>query len=55
MWSVGCILAELIRRKVLLPASSEQEMMHMINELIGTPDAEIINMTEDPDNRQFLQ
>jgi serine/threonine protein kinase len=23
VWSVGCILAELIRRKVLLPATSE--------------------------------
>ena len=33
VWSVGCILAELLRRKVLLPASSEQEMMHMITEL----------------------
>jgi serine/threonine protein kinase len=37
VWSVGCILAELLRRKVLLPASSEQEMMHMITELIGSP------------------
>lgn len=43
VWSVGCILAELIRRKVLLPASSEQEMMHMINELVGTPSSTLLD------------
>ena len=43
VWSVGCILAELIRRTVLLPAASEQEMMHMITELVGSPNSELIN------------
>ena len=39
VWSVGCILAELIRRKPLLPAQSEQEQMMMITNLVGKPDA----------------
>lgn len=43
VWSVGCILAELIRRKPLLPSKDEQEMMHMINELIGSPTPDLIN------------
>lgn len=55
VWSVGCILAELMRRKVLLPASSEQEMMHMITELIGSPSADLINQIEDEDNKKFMK
>ena len=54
VWSVGCILAELIRRKPLLPATSEQEQMHMITELVGNPDSKLINMIEDEDNRTFM-
>lgn len=42
VWSVGCILAELMRRKVLLPATSEQEMMHMITDLVGSPSEDLI-------------
>jgi serine/threonine protein kinase len=55
VWSVGCILAELVRRKVLLPASSEQEMMHMITELVGSPSVDLINQIEDEDNKQFMK
>jgi len=55
VWSVGCILAELMRRKVLLPANSEQEMMHMITELIGSPSADLINLIEDEDNKKFMK
>jgi serine/threonine protein kinase len=51
VWSVGCILAELMRRKVLLPATSEQEMMHMIKELVGSPSNDLISMIEDEDNK----
>jgi len=55
VWSVGCILAELMRRKVLLPANSEQEMMHMITELIGSPSIDLINQIEDEDNKKFMK
>ena len=54
VWSVGCILAELIRRKVLLPATSEQDAIHMIIDLIGTPSSEVIDLVDDADNREFL-
>lgn len=55
VWSVGCILAELIRRKVLLPAASEQEMMHMVIDLLGTPSNDLIDLIDDDDNRQFMR
>lgn len=43
VWSVGCILAELIRRKPLLPAQTEQEQMMLICNLVGKPDARLID------------
>ena len=55
VWSVGCILAELIRRKPLLPAQTEQEQMMMITNLIGKPDAALIDQIEDNDNRTFMR
>ena len=55
VWSVGCILAELIRRKPLLPAQTEQEQMMMITNLIGKPDAALIDQIEDSDNRTFMR
>jgi len=55
VWSVGCILAELIRRKPLLPAQNEQEQMMMITNLIGKPSNDLIDQIEDLDNRQFMK
>ena len=55
VWSVGCILAELIRRKPLLPATTEQEQMMMITNLIGKPDQAVIDEIEDVDNRSFMK
>jgi len=50
VWSVGCILAELIKRKPLLPAQNEQDLMHMITNLIGNPDKDLIQKIDDKDN-----
>ena len=55
VWSVGCILAELIRRKPLLPAQNEQEQMMMITRLVGTPNDEVIDQIEDADNKLFMK
>jgi serine/threonine protein kinase len=54
MWSVGCILAELIKRKPLLPAQNEQDLMHMITNLIGNPSMDLISKIEDKDNQKFM-
>merc|ERR1711939_1158434 len=44
MWSVGCIFAELIKRKPLFPADREIEVLSMISELLDYPN--IINWPE---------
>lgn len=40
MWSLGCIMGELIQNKPLLPGKSEMEQIHKIFSLVGTPTAE---------------
>ncbi|KAK9060700.1 hypothetical protein SSX86_021406 [Deinandra increscens subsp. villosa] len=37
MWSVGCILAELLARKPIMPGRTEVEQLHMIFRLCGSP------------------
>ena len=54
VWSVGCILAELITRKPLLPAASEEEQLSMITKLLGSPSSKLVNQIENEKNRDFV-
>ena len=40
MWSVGCIMGELLQNKALLPGKSELEQLNKIFTLVGSPTAE---------------
>lgn len=37
MWSVGCILAELLYESPILPGTHEKEQLNLIYSLCGTP------------------
>ncbi|XP_021951701.1 cyclin-dependent kinase 4 [Folsomia candida] len=37
MWSVGCIFAELIKRRPLFPGATERDQLEKIFDIIGTP------------------
>jgi len=54
VWSVGCILAELIIRKPLLTAGSEEEQLAMITKLLGTPSPKLVAQIENEKNREFV-
>ncbi|XP_036390827.1 cyclin-dependent kinase 10 isoform X2 [Megalops cyprinoides] len=41
MWAVGCILAELLAHKPLLPGGSEIQQVDLIVQLLGTPNESI--------------
>lgn len=55
VWSVGCILAELLTRKPLLPATSEEEQIQLITELIGNPDDDLVDQITLQKNKEFIQ
>ena len=37
IWSIGCIIAELVRNKPLFTSKNEDKLFEMINDLLGTP------------------
>jgi hypothetical protein len=55
VWSVGCIFAELILNKILLPASNEQELIVMITRLCGNASESFVSSIEDTENQYFLR
>ncbi|KAI5440116.1 probable serine/threonine-protein kinase At1g54610 [Lathyrus oleraceus] len=48
MWSVGCILAELLVGKPIMPGRTEVEQMHKIFKLCGSPSEEYWQRTKLP-------
>lgn len=39
IWSIGCIMVEMLNQKPLFPGSSEQDQLKKIFKIMGTPDA----------------
>ena len=42
MWSVGCIMAELLTGQVLFPGSDHIDQLQRILHIVGTPDIEFM-------------
>lgn len=40
IWSIGCIFAELLDRKVLFPGNNSDEQLELILTILGTPNKE---------------
>ena len=54
IWSVGCILGELLLRMPLLPGNDATHQLELIFNLIGTPTAEDIAAIPNPSSREKL-
>ncbi|CAK8998420.1 Extracellular signal-regulated kinase 1 (ERK1) (MAP kinase 1) [Durusdinium trenchii] len=55
MWSVGCIFAEMLRRKPLLPGKNTQHQLNLIVSHLGFPDSETISRIKNEKCRKFLE
>jgi len=55
VWSVGCIFAELLRRKPYLPGSDTKNQIELIFDMIGTPTDEEINSIPREKSRRFVK
>jgi len=55
VWSVGCILAELLRRKPFLPGSDTRNQLDLTFEVFGTPTEDFITAIPKPRLRKFLR
>ena len=54
VWSVGCILAEMLTRSPLFPGSEQEEQVQMIIDLLGYPTDDEIENVSSTENREFL-
>jgi serine/threonine protein kinase len=55
MWSVGCILAELLSRKTLFPGKDLIDQLTLIVDGIGSPQPQEIMHVKSPGARKFLE
>lgn len=55
MWSVGCIFAEMIGRRVFLPGQSGFEQLHLILQKLGTPPDEVIEAIPSEKSRTYIR
>ena len=54
VWSVGCILGELLNRQPLFPGDDYIHQLQLINEKLGTPDAEDMEFISSDKARRFM-
>jgi len=54
MWSIGCILAELLRRRPLFPGENTNHQLMLIIDMLGSPTPEVVDQVHDPEIREFL-
>ena len=55
MWSVGCILAELILRKPLFPGTSTRNQLELITDILGSPTPEDLQNCTNQKAYKFMQ
>ena len=55
MWSVGCILAEMLARRQLFPGKDYLNQLQLILSVVGTPDAEYIEGVGSERVKTYLQ
>lgn len=56
LWSVGCILAEIVGRKALFPGKDHIDMIKRVNHILGSPhDNELEWLPKDCDAYRFLR
>lgn len=55
MWSVGCIIAEIITSRPFLPGNSEMDQLYHIFRMFGTPDENVWpGVTSLPDYKPYF-
>lgn len=55
MWSVGCIISEIINKGPLFPGTDSVQQMRLVTSIIGSPSQEDIEIIESEAARTFLR
>jgi len=55
VWSIGCIFAEMLRRKPLFPGKNTQHQLQLIIQCLGFPEKDVIRRAPNDKCRKFLE
>lgn len=55
VWSAGCIFAEMLLRRPLLPGDDAIDQLRRITEFTGTPSLDVISRLRNPKAQQYLK
>eukprot|EP00928_Gymnodinium_smaydae_P072057 TRINITY_DN55494_c0_g1_i1.p1 TRINITY_DN55494_c0_g1~~TRINITY_DN55494_c0_g1_i1.p1 ORF type:complete len:406 (-),score=87.28 TRINITY_DN55494_c0_g1_i1:109-1326(-) len=55
MWSVGCIFAEMLRRKPLFPGKNTQHQLQLIIGALGAPEKDVMSRIPNDKCRKFIE
>jgi len=55
IWSVGCILAEILGRKPLFPGTDYMNQLHLIIDILGTPSLQDTEYIASPKAKQYIR
>lgn len=55
IWSVGCIMAELLTGRTLFPGTDHIHQLNLIMEILGTPDEEFMNRITSESARNYIK
>lgn len=55
VWSVGCIFAEMLRRKPLFPGRNTQHQLQIIVSCLGAPDKEVFRKIPNEKCKKFIE
>lgn len=55
IWSIGCIFAEMLRRKPLFPGKNTQHQLQVIVSCLGNPDKDVLKRVPNDKCRKFIE
>lgn len=55
IWSVGCIFAEMLRRKPAFPGKNTQHQLQLIISSVGTPSSDVLRRIPNEKCRKFIE
>lgn len=55
IWSVGCVIAEILRRRPLFPGNDYMEQLHLVTDVIGTPSEADIDTIKSEKARNYVR
>merc|ERR1719316_1057551 len=55
IWSIGCIFAEMLKRKPMFPGKNTQHQLQLVISTLGTPERDVLRRVPNDKCRKFIE